>query len=227
MASETHASPWGEYEIRGELSQVVSLTLPRGGECWASNGGLLSYEKGIDWRLRVPGGGSGIAGRVLSGEGVALTYITAQKDAARLCLASNDPGHIAAWDLADGPVTTTRGSFLAAIGDVQITVTVARRAGAAFFGGAGLFLQTVRGQGIVFVHGAGDFIDQRLHPGDAVLVSTGNLAAFGQGIDYNIRGVGGCLKMIFSKEGLFMTELSGSGRVLLQTLKRRKSQSQS
>ncbi len=221
MASEAISTPWGIYSIQGELSQAVHLEMPYGGTCWASNGSLLCYDTDVDWRLRVPGGGSGIAKRVVSGEGVSLTYISARRDGACAVLASNEPGHIAAWDLASGPVTTTRGSFLGAIGDVEISVTVARRAGAAFFGGAGLFLQTVRGSGIVFVHGAGDFIDRVLQQGETVLVSTGNLAAFSDSIDYNIRGVGGCAKMLFSKEGIFVTELSGRGRVLLQTLKRR------
>jgi uncharacterized protein (AIM24 family) len=51
-------------------------------------------------------------------------------------------------------------------------------------------------------------------------VSSGNLAAFADTVDYRIRGVGGCVKMIFGREGVFMTELEGPGRVLLQSLKR-------
>src|SRR5680860_373968 len=58
----------------------------------------------------------------------------------------------------EGAVVTTKGSFLGAWGeDIDIDVTVARRAGAAFFGGAGLFLQKVSGNGQVLVHGAGGF----------------------------------------------------------------------
>ena len=118
-------------------------------------------------------------------------------------------------------MTTTRGAFLAAWGEeVDITVTVARRAGAAVFGGAGLFLQTISGFGTVLVHGSGDFSERQLAAGEEIFVSTGNLAAFSSGIDYDIRGVGGCRRMIFGGEGLFMTNLRGPGRVLLQTLKR-------
>jgi uncharacterized protein (AIM24 family) len=32
--------------------------------------------------------------------------------------------------------------------------------------------------------------------------------------------VGGCSKILFGGEGLFMTKLTGPGRILLQTLKR-------
>ncbi|MEL6152012.1 MAG: AIM24 family protein [Chloroflexota bacterium] len=88
------------------------------------------------------------------------------------------------------------------------------------FGGAGLFLQKISGIGKVLVHGSGDFFQHNLGAGEELTVSTGNLAAFAASVDYNIRGVGGCRKMLFSGEGLFMTHLQGPGRVLLQTLKR-------
>jgi uncharacterized protein (AIM24 family) len=97
---------------------------------------------------------------------------------------------------------------------------VARRAGAAIFGGAGLFLQKVSGVGKVLVHGSGDFLDQDLAVGEELLVSTGNLAAFSESVDYNIRGVGGLKKIVFGREGIFMTKLTGPGKVMLQSLKR-------
>lgn len=53
-------------------------------------------------------------------------------------------------------MVATRGSFLAAWGDtVDISVIIARRAGAAFFGEAGLFLQRISGQGTVLLQGSG------------------------------------------------------------------------
>jgi len=158
---------------------------------------------------------------MISGEGVALTYLEGSADGQRVTLAANQPGKIIAWDLDGGPVITTRGSFVAAFGPrVDIDVRVAKRAGAAFFGGAGLFLQHISGAGIVLVHGSGDFIERDLAQGEAVLVSTGNLAAFAESVDYDIQGVAGCRRMVFGGEGLFMTRLKGPGRVLLQTLKR-------
>ena len=99
-------------------------------------------------------------------------------------------------------------------------MTVAKRAGAAVFGGAGLFLQHISGTGTVLVHGSGDFYEQRLAKGEQLLVSSGNLAAFSDAVDYDIQGVAGCRRILFGGEGLFMTRLTGPGRVLLQTLKR-------
>jgi uncharacterized protein (TIGR00266 family) len=209
------------YAIHGQFAQYARLTFERDEACWAGKGGIMSYVDGIDWRLRVPGGVAGAARRMLSGEGLALAHLEARVDGATASLASSQPGRIFVWDLSDGPVITTRGSFLAAWGDVEITVTVARRAGAALFGGAGLFLQRVSGRGTVLVHGSGDLDDRALGAGESLTVSTGHLAAFSDAIDYDIEFIGGVRKALFSGEGLFMTRLTGPGRVLLQTLKRK------
>lgn len=210
-----------KYRIHGDLAQVAELMLAKGEICWASRGSLMSLTPGVDWTLKVPGGVGGAIRRSFSGEGISLTYIEAQQNEQHVHLSSNQPGKIMAWDLTESPVLTTRGSFVAAFGpQVDITVSVARRAGAALFGGAGLFLQRISGQGVALIHGAGDFIERDLATGETILVSSGNLAALGEKVDYDIQGVGGCRKIFFGGEGMFMTKLSGPGRVLLQTLKR-------
>ncbi len=210
-----------QYSIEGELAQIARLHFSEGETCWGSRGALMALDPTVQWSLRVPGGVEGAVRRVLSGEGITLTHIRATADNQEVLLSPNQPGKIVAWDLVDGAVITTRGSFVAAFGsDVRIDVVVAKRAGAALFGGAGLFLQKVAGKGTVLIHGAGDFSDRLLSPGESTLVSTGNLAAFSEVVDYNIQGVGGCRRILFAGEGLFMTKLSGPGRVLLQSLKR-------
>lgn len=208
----------GDYEIRGEIAQTLTLRVNPGQGVWAAKGGILYYDDGISWRLRIPGRA---VSRMFSGEGLAMTWIETSRPGARVAIAANDTGKIAVWDLADGPVVCTAGAFLAAVGDVTIDVTIARKVGAAIFGGAGLLLQKISGRGRVFIHGSGDFVERRLEPGETIQVSSGNLAAFSEGTDYDIVGVGGCLKAIFGREGLFMTRLTGPGQVLMQSLKRR------
>ena len=196
------------------------MSLRRGQTLWASKGSLLAYEEGIDWTLKVPGGAGKAVSRMLSGETASLTHINCQRDGAGLTLGANQAGRLVTWDLSQGPIVCTSGSFVAALGDVDIDVTMARKAGAAFFGGAGLFMQRLSGDGIAVLHGSGDFIEKQLGPHDKILVSTGNLAVFSAEVDYDIRAVGGCLKSIFGGEGLFMTELSGPGWVMLQSMKK-------
>jgi uncharacterized protein (TIGR00266 family) len=210
-----------EHQIVGEFAQYLKLTLNRGDTCWAGKGSIMSYGGGARWRLRAPGGVGGAARRLLSGEGLALAYLESDRNGATASLASSQPGTIHVWELSQGPVLTTRGAFLAAWGEVDISVSIARRAGAAMFGGAGLFLQRLSGRGSVVIHAAGDLDVRTLAAGESITVSTGHLAAFGSTVDYDIEYVGGVRKALFSGEGVFMTTLTGPGPVLLQTLKRK------
>lgn len=210
-----------EYSIAGEIAQQARFRLDEGDWLWTTKGALMGHSEHVRWYLKVPGGAGGAARRLLSGEGIALTRVEAAADGQHAMLAANNPGHVRAWNLADGDLLATRGALLAAWGDdVRIDVAVAKRAGAAFFGGAGLFLQRLSGSGTVLVHGSGDFDERDLAAGEELFVSTGNLAAFADSVDYDIRGVAGIRQMLFGGEGFFMTRLRGPGRVLLQTLKR-------
>ena len=210
-----------DFTIEGTVAQSAHLALAEGATVWASKGSIIAYAAGLKWDVRVPGGLAGALKRSLSGEGIALTYIEATAERQFVTLGANAPGHIEKWNLdTNGPVLTTRGAFLAAWGaSINITVTIARRPGAALFGGAGLVLQRIEGSGTVLVHGRGDFRKTELADGEGLRVSTGNLAAFSDTVDYNIETVCSLRKTFFSKEGLFMTRLTGPGSVLLQTLK--------
>ncbi|MBP1466872.1 TIGR00266 family protein [Candidatus Chloroploca sp. M-50] len=210
-----------EYTIVGTIAQRARLDFAPGEAVWLSKGALMAYSPGVEWRPRVPGGLGGALRRSLAGEGISLTYAETAQEGQFALIASNAPGHITEWDLADGPVLATRGSFLAAWGpEVDITVVIARRAGAAFFGGAGLFLQRISGEGKVLLHGSGDFDRRQLAQNETLLVSTGNLAAFADSVDYDIQTVGSVGRAFFGGEGIFMTRLQGPGTVLLQSLKR-------
>ncbi|RRR74791.1 MAG: AIM24 family protein [Candidatus Viridilinea halotolerans] len=210
-----------QYTIMGEIAQRARLEFAPSEGVWLSKGALMAYSSEVQWRPRVPGGFGGAVRRSFAGEGISLTYAETEATGQFALIASNAPGHITEWNLEEGPVVATRGSFLAAWGeDVDITVIVARRAGAAFFGGAGLFLQRVSGKGTVLLHGSGDFDRRTLAQGEVLLVSTGNLAAFGDSVDYDIQTVGSIGRAFFGGEGVFMTRLSGPGTVLLQSLKR-------
>lgn len=212
------------FEIGGVIAQSLTVKLREGQSLWASRGALMAYGAGIDWRLRIPGGASKAVSRMLSGEGIALTYVESERNGSEVVLTNNRPGKLVTWDLSRGAIVCTSGAFLAALGDVDISVTIARRAGAAFFGGGGLFMQRLSGDGIAVLHGSGDFLERQLAAGEKLVVSTGNLAVFSAEVDYSVRGVGGCRKMLFGGEGMFMTEMTGPGWVMLQTLKKQMGQ---
>ena len=78
-------------------------------------------------------------------------------------------------------------------------------------------MERVRGDGMAFVHAGGTVIEKTLN-NETIRVDTGCIVAFEPSITYDIQRAGGLKSMIFGGEGIFLTTLKGSGRVLLQSL---------
>jgi len=69
----------------------------------------------------------------------------------------------------------------------------------------------------VFISGAGDFIEYNLLPGQSLKVSTANVAAWEASVSYDIQSLG-VKTALFGGEGLFVTTLTGPGRIVLQSM---------
>ena len=70
---------------------------------------------------------------------------------------------------------------------------------------------------MVFLEIDGDIVDRQLAPGEVLKVDTGNVVAFERSVNYEVETVKGLGNNFFGGEGLFLTKLTGPGRVILQT----------
>jgi uncharacterized protein (AIM24 family) len=111
-----------------------------------------------------------------------------------------------------------RDGFLFAQASVALDIAMVRRLGAGLLGGEGFILQKLTGPGAVFVHAGGDHVDFTLAPGEVLQVQTGHLVAFEPTVNYDVQLVGSIRTAIFGGEGLFLTTLTGPGRVILQSM---------
>jgi uncharacterized protein (AIM24 family) len=111
-----------------------------------------------------------------------------------------------------------RDGFLFAQSSVTLDIAMVRRLGAGLLGGEGFILQKLTGPGAVFVHAGGDHVDFTLAPGEVLQVQTGHLVAFEPTVNYDVQLVGNIRTAIFGGEGLFLTTLTGPGRVILQSM---------
>ena len=57
-----------------------------------------------------------------------------------------------------------------------------------------------------------------LAPGEVLKVDTGNLVGFEDSVRYEVESVKGLGNILFGGEGLFLTKLTGPGKVILQTM---------
>jgi uncharacterized protein (AIM24 family) len=61
-------------------------------------------------------------------------------------------------------------------------------------------------------------VERTLRPGEKIKVDTGNVAAFEETVQYQAEMVKGFKNVLFGGEGLFLTTLTGPGKVWLQTM---------
>jgi uncharacterized protein (AIM24 family) len=111
-----------------------------------------------------------------------------------------------------------RDSFLCCEEGVVLDIALTKKIRSGLFGGEGFILQKITGPGIVFLHCCGDIIELELKDKEMIKVQTGLVVGFESTVVYDIALVGGITSIIFGGEGLFVTTLSGPGRVVLQSM---------
>lgn len=207
-----------EYSITGTVVPNVELTLKRGESAYTQSGSMFYHTDGISMKTNAKGGVFKGIGRMFSGESLFIATYTATKDDAKVAFASTVPGSVIALDVSDNNYTIQKGAFLAAESTVTLSTVVSTKIGRSIFGGEGFILQKLKGTGKAFIEIDGDSVIKDLKAGESIKVQTGNLVAFSEGVKYDIETVKGLGNVLFSGEGLFLTKLTGPGRVVLQTM---------
>ncbi len=213
-----------KYDIEGHNLQIARVHLQPGQEIYAEAGKMIYKSVNVDWATRVTGQSIGqkIIGaikRKLMGESLFFTYFQATNVAGEVGFAGHYPGKIQVFELTPGQtIMVQRDGFLFAQASVTLDIAMVRRLGAGLLGGEGFILQKLTGPGAVFIHAGGDHVDFTLKPGEILQVQTGHLVAFEPTVNYDVQMVGSIRTAIFGGEGLFLTTLTGPGRVILQSL---------
>lgn len=212
-----------DYEIHGDNLQIVRVRLRPGQQIYAEAGKMVYKSASIAWESRLSGRSLGdkLIGalkRKLTGESLFMTYFRATT-AGEVGFAGNYPGRIQVFRLGPGQsVLVQRDGFLFAEASVQLGIALVRKLGAGLFGGEGFVLQRLTGPGCVFVHAGGDQLEFELKAGETLQVDTGCVVAFDESVTYDIEMAGGIKTALFGGEGLFLTTLTGPGRVVIQSM---------
>lgn len=147
-----------------------------------------------------------------------MANYTASKPGATIAFASTVAGEIMPLDVSEtGGMICQKGAFLCAEPTVNINVTLTKKLSSGFFGGEGFILEEISGAGMAFLEIDGDKIIKDLAPGEVIKVDTGNVVAFQKGMAYEVEMVKGLKNIFLGGEGLFLTKITGPGRVVLQT----------
>ena len=205
------------YKIVGNVVPSVEVSLSRGESMFTQSGGMFYQTEGIRMDTNTRGGLLKGIGRMFAGESMFMATYTATQDA-KIAFASTVPGSILPIDVSNGSFTIQKGAFLAAESSVELKTTFNKKLGTGFFGGEGFILQELRGRGMAFLEIDGDAIEMDLAPGEVIKIDTGNLVGFEDSVRYEVETVKGLGNVFFGGEGLFLTKLTGPGKIVLQTM---------
>jgi uncharacterized protein (TIGR00266 family) len=212
-----------DYTIEGDNLQIARLHLKPGQEVYGEAGRMVYKTGNVYWDTRMTGESLGekLLGAIrrrLSGESLFLTYFHASGPG-EVGFAGGYPGRIQAFDLAPGQsIIAQKDSFLCAQTSVTFGISFVKKLGAGFFGGEGFILEKFTGPGLVFLHAGGDFVEFRLAAGEGLQIETGCIVAFDESVGYDIQFAGGIKTAIFGGEGLFLANVTGPGRVIVQSM---------
>ena len=184
---------------------------------FTQSGGMIWQTEGINMTTNARGGLAKSLGRMFTGESIFMANYTADRDGAKVTFGSTIPGAVVPIDVSKSEMIVQKGAFLCAQQSVELKATFTKKLSAGLFGGEGFILQRMYGSGMAFLEVDGDMYERELAPGETIKVDTGNVVAFDTTVSYDIETVKGLGNIVFGGEGLFLTRLTGPGKIILQT----------
>ena len=206
-----------QYEISGGSFPIVTCHLQNGESMITESGSMVWMSPNI--AMQTSGGGlDNIFSRMFSGENLFQNIYTAHGSAA-ITFGSSFPGRIMPIQIRPGcDMILQKKAFLASESGVQLSIHFNRKLGAGLFGGEGFIMQRLSGNGTAFAEIDGELVEYVLAPGQQILVNTGNVAGFEPSVSIDIQQISGAKNIFFGGEGLFLTVLTGPGRIWIQTM---------
>ena len=198
--------------------QTLQLEMQPGEVVYCQTHAMAWMSDGIAMNTNTGGGFFKGLARTFGGGSLFITDYAAQQPA-KIAFAPRFPGTIVPFALKQGEALVCRKeTFLCAEKSVTLEIAFQQRLGAAFFGGEGFILQRVTGPGMVWLDLSGEVVVEDLATGQRLLVHAGHVGIQTPSITFDIQRVKGFRNILFGGEGLFLANLTGPGRVWLQSM---------
>ena len=211
-------------------SRIIGTTMPVLEFILEPNDAIISEAGELSWMSAnvqmtthtQMGGGGGFFGalrRVAGGGSLFMTEYRAFGGPGEVAFATRVPGHIVPVEVNTGrELMIHRQGFLCATSQITLGVGFQQSLGAGIFGGDGFLLQRIGGAGVAWMELSGEVVTRDLRPGETIRVHPGHVGAFESTVSFQITTIPGIRNMIFGGDGLFLAQLTGPGKVWLQTL---------
>lgn len=171
---------------------------------------MATMDVNLEMKTKMKGG----LGRLLGGESIFINEFTAKGGNGEITIAPNTPGDMEHIQLNNQTLFLQSSAFVAS--GMDVTVDSKWQGFKGFFSGEGLFLLKCSGMGDLWFNSYGGIIP--IDVTDSLVVDTGHIVAFTEGLSYRVTTLGGYKSFFFSGEGL-VCKFEGQGRVWIQTRK--------
>lgn len=207
-----------KYTITGDNLQFVNVQLDEG-EKFQSAAGAMKYMSGnMTMEAKMKGGFLKGLKRSLMGESLFLLEYSSHGGSGVVGFGGEVPGKILDLDLSKGSWLVQKTGYLCSEETVDLDMAFQKKLGNILFGGEGLIIQKLSGTGIAFISACGDFNVVDLKPGEVYKVSSSNAVAWQDTVKYDISSAGNFKTALFGGEGLFVTTLTGPGKIVIQSM---------
>jgi uncharacterized protein (TIGR00266 family) len=208
-----------DYNIIGGDFPVLLCDLKPGETVITQRGGMSWRTADIEMNTSSVGGIMKGLKRSLTGNSFFLNKYTARSQNQQIAFGLSFPGEIMVYDVSGGrDLIAQKNAFIACTEGVDIDIFFNRKLGAGLFMGEGFILEKFSGSGLVFIEIDGKAKEYNLAAGEKLIVDNGYLAAMEPTVTFDIEMVKGLKNIAFGGEGLILGNLTGPGKVWLQTL---------
>jgi uncharacterized protein (AIM24 family) len=212
-----------QTKITGTILPVLQVGLEHGETVIATPGELSWMTASIQMRTTMnTAGNSGLWGavkRAVTGGGLFMTEFSAVGMQGVVAFAARVPGGILPVEVGPGQsYMIHKHGFLCATVGVQLSTGFQRSLGAGVFGGDGFLLQRLTGPCTAWVELGGEIVSHDLAPGETLRVHPGHVGMFEERVGFDVVMMPGIKNALFGGDGLFLAQLTGPGRVWLQTM---------
>lgn len=128
------------------------------------------------------------------------------------------PGKVVDIDVGKSPWIIMEDSYLGSEPVVEMDSEFEKKTDSTQFGADGIKLQRASGPGMLFITTCGDFNTINLNPGQQYRISSGHAVAWERSVKYDIAPIKEVKGDQFGKEGMFITTLTGPGRIVVQSM---------
>ena len=205
-----------KYTVTGDILQILNVEIDEGDEFIACSDAMVYMTDGVSMEAKV----SSVKGikNVVSRRTEHMAIFKSKGNGGKIGLGGGLPGKIVELDVSDGAWTFMMPSLIGFEKTVKTEIVVQKKLSSTQFSHSGLVIQLLEGKGKAFISSAGDYHIVDLKDGEKYLISTANALAWESSVKFEISTVPGLKTATFGAESIFITTLTGPGKVVIQSM---------